>query len=259
MSQDDHTADSRVPDDWFVGFHTGLVARFWRAAGATMADRDAELVSSLLALPAGASVIDVPCADGRIALRLAAAGYAVTGIEIASEEVDRARGAAAAAGLGATFLTGDLRDLPDVGPADALVSWGNSFGYLTHPDTVRSLAGMHRLLRPGGRLLLESMTVAESLLTGDIAPWSETEFGGIVMRRTNRYNAAESRLETDYEFSDGSGAVEHAQAAHHVYTAAEVARLLTDAGFTGIRLLGQDGVEPYALGSPRLIAMATAR
>jgi SAM-dependent methyltransferase len=258
MKQADHTPDLRVPDDWFVGFHTGLVARFWRAAGATMADRDAELVSSLLDLPAGASVIDVPCADGRIALRLAAAGYAVTGIEIAADEVDHARAAAAAAGLDATFLTGDLRDLPDAGPADALVSWGNSFGYLQHADTVRSLAGMHRLLRPGGRLLLESMTVAESMLPGEIAPHSETEFGGVVMRRTNRYNAAQSRLETDYEFSDGFGAVERARAAHHVYTAAEVARLLAAAGFTGIRLLGEDGATPYALGSPRLIAVATA-
>ena len=90
-------ADLRVPDDWFVGFHTGLVARFWRAAGATMADRDAALVASLLDLPAGASVIDVPCADGRIALRLAAAGYVVTGIEIAAAEVDHARAAAARA------------------------------------------------------------------------------------------------------------------------------------------------------------------
>ncbi|MBE2317709.1 class I SAM-dependent methyltransferase [Solirubrobacter sp. CPCC 204708] len=254
MSQAEH----RVPDDWFVGFHTGLVARFWRAAGATMADRDAELVAALLDLPAGASIIDVPCADGRIALRLSAAGYAVTGIEIAAAEVEHARAAATAAGLDATFLTGDLRALPALGPADALVSWGNSFGYLPHADTVRSLAGMHRLLRPGGRLLLESMTVAESLLTGEIAPHSETEFGGIVMRRRNRYNAAESRLETDYELSNGSGVVERARAAHHVYTAAEVGRLLAAAGFSAIRLLGEDGERPYTLGSSRLIAVATA-
>lgn len=248
--------DVRVPDDWFVGFHTGLVARFWRAAGATMADRDAAIVRSLLDLPAGASVIDVPCADGRIALRLAAAGYAVTGIEIAAAEVEHAR--TAATGLDATFLVGDLRALPAVGPADALVSWGNSFGYLPHADTVRSLAGMHRLLRPGGRLLLESMTVAESLLPGTLAPRSETAFGGIVMRRTNRYNAAESRLETEYELEDEAGAVERTCAAHYVYTAAEVARLLEAAGFSQVRLLGEDGTAAYALGSPRLIAVATA-
>ena len=31
----------RVPDDWFVGFHKGLAARFWAAAGETMIDADA--------------------------------------------------------------------------------------------------------------------------------------------------------------------------------------------------------------------------
>ena len=86
--------DTRIADDWFVGFHTGLVARFWRAAGATMAEQDAQVVAGLLALPRGATVIDVPSGDGRIALRLAAAGHAVTGIEIAAAEVEFARSAA---------------------------------------------------------------------------------------------------------------------------------------------------------------------
>ena len=251
--------DTRVADDWYVGFHTGLIARFWRAAGATMAEQDARVVAELLALPPGSSVIDVPCGDGRIAIRLAAAGLAVTGIELAAEEVGRARRAAEEAGVAARFVCGDLRDLPDAGPVDGLVSWGNSFGYLAPADTVRSLAGMHRLLRPGGRLVLESMTVAESLLPGGIQPHSEVEFGGIRMARSNRYNAAESRLETDYVLTDESGAVERASAAHHVHTAAEVVRLLHGAGFGDVRLLGGDGGSaPYALGAPRLIAVATA-
>ncbi len=250
--------EKRVADDWFVGFHTGLVARFWRAAGATMADQDAELVAGLLALPHGASVIDVPCGDGRIALRLAAAGLAVTGIEIAAAEVELARRAAAEAGLAARFLAGDLRDLPDLEPVDGLVSWGNSFGYLPPPDTVRSLAAMHRLIRPGGRLVLESMTVAESLLPGGIKPHSEIEFGGIRMARTNRYNAAESRLETDYVFTGEDGTVERSRAAHHVHTAAEVVRLLRSAGFGDVRILNGDGATPYQLGDPRMIAVATA-
>ena len=45
------------------------------------------------------------------------------------------------------------------------LSWGNSFGYLVPADTARSLAGMRAALRPGGRLVLESVTVAETYLT----------------------------------------------------------------------------------------------
>jgi SAM-dependent methyltransferase len=248
----------RVPDDWYVGFHEGLIARFWREAGATMADDDAALVLSLLALPPGASVLDVPCGDGRLTVRLAAAGLAATGVDLAAAEVERARAVAAAAGVVARFLPGDLRALPDVGPFDAVLSWGNSFGYLMPDDTARSLAGMHRLLRPGGRLVLESGTIAESLLTAAIAPRSEHEFAGVRMRKENRYRPAESRLETEYEFEDADGRIEHARAAHHVHTAGEVVRMLHAAGFGAVQLRGADGAAPYELGSGRLIAVATA-
>jgi hypothetical protein len=138
------------------------------------------------------------------------------------------------------------------------VSWGNSFGYLLPRDSARSLAAMHRALRPGGRLILETATVAESLLTGGVEPRLEYEFGGVRMRGENRYRVAESRLETELVFEDAAGRVEHARAAHHVHTAGEIARMLDDAGFGAIELRGADGIAAYELGSPRLIAVATA-
>jgi ubiquinone/menaquinone biosynthesis C-methylase UbiE len=248
-----------VPDDWFAGFHRGLAARFWRAAGATTADDDARLVGELLGLPPGASVLDVPCGDGRLTVRLAAAaGHAATGIDLAAGEVERARRAAAESGVDARFVVGDLRALPDVGVVDGIVSWGNSFGYLVPADTARSLAGMHRALRPAGRLVLESATVAESLLVGGVGAGNQHEFGGVRMTSTNHYRAAESRLESDYVFEDADGLVEYARAAHHVHTTGEIVRLLHGAGFGDVRLLGADGASAYEVGSGRLIAVATA-
>ena len=249
---------ARVPDDWFVGFHHGLAARFWHAAAATMADNDARLIRRLLGLAPGAAVLDVPCGHGRLTVRLAAAGYVATGVDIAAGEVELARRAAAEAAVEARFVVGDLRALPDVGPVDAVVSWGNSFGYLTPADTARSLAAMRRALRPRGRLLIESATIAESLLVGGIKPRSQREFGGVRMTSTNTYRAGESRLESDYVFEDADGVVEHGRAAHHVHTAGELVRLLEGAGFADVSLLGGDGSSEYALGSPRLIAVASA-
>ena len=245
----------RVPDEWFVGFHQGLAARFWRAAAAAMAEDDVRVVRRLLGDPP-ASVLDVPCGDGRISIRLAAAGYEATGVDIVASEVAQARRAAAEAGVAARFEVGDLRALPDVGPVDAIVSWGNSFGYLVPADTARSLAGMHAALRPGGRLVLESATVAETYLVGGVEPRTEWEYGGVRLTAENHYRVSESRLESEFTFEDGEGHVEHASAAHHVHTSGEVVRLLRQAGFGDIELLGADGVAPYEVGSPKLIAVA---
>ena len=122
--------------------------------------------------------------------------------------------------------------------------------------TARSLASMRAALRPRGRLVLESMTVAESFLVAGFKPSTEWEYGGIRLSATNHYRVSESRLESDFTFEDAEGHVEHTRAAHHVHTSGEVVRLLQQAGFGEIELLGSDGVEPYALGSPRLVAVA---
>jgi ubiquinone/menaquinone biosynthesis C-methylase UbiE len=248
-------AFARVPDDWYVGFHTGLAASFWRAVGATTADRDAQLVRELLG-PEVRTVLDVPCGDGRLTIRLAAAGLTATGVDIASAEVEHARRAAERESAQTRFLVGDLRALPDVGPVDAVVSWGNSFGYLTPAETARSLGEMHRVLRPGGRLVLESMSVAESMLVGDLSATAEYEFGGIRMTMANRYRPAESRMESDLVFEDSDGHVERGRVAHHVHTTGEVVRLLEAAGFREVVLLDGDGTSPYELGSSKLIVVA---
>ena len=247
----------RVPDDWFVDFHRGLAARFWRAAAATMTHEDMQLVLPLLKLPDGGRVLDAPCGDGRLTVALAAAGYQAVGVDVAVEELERGRTAAEAATVPATFMEGDLRTLPVVKPVDAVLSWGNSFGYLAPGDTVRALGGMRWALRPGGRLVLESHTVAESLLVAGVRPRTEHEFGGVRMTARNHYRVAESRLETDYVFEDQAGSIERARGAHHVHTAGELVRLLHAAGFAEVALLAGDAATPYELGAPRLIAVAT--
>ena len=242
-----------MSDEWYVGFHEGLVARFWRAAAATMLEADLKVVLGLLPEPP-ASVLDVPCGDGRLTLGLANAGYAATGIDISALEIEHARERSA----GTRFEVGDLRSLPDLGRFDAVLSWGNSFGYTTPAETPLALASLRRALKPGGRLILESLTVAESFLPGGLATHSEYEYGGITMRGVNTYRPEESRYESVWTLTDGAGRVEHASGAHHVHTSGEVVRLLKAAGFRDVELRGPDGRQRYAVGDHRLIAVATA-
>jgi SAM-dependent methyltransferase len=247
----------QIADDWFVGFNTGLKARFWRAASEPSADADAQAVAALLDLPAGARVLDAPCGAGRIAVRLAERGLDVLGLDISGEEVEEGRRVAAERANSARFEEGDLRALPPEG-FDAVVCWGNSFGYLPHGGTVEHLASARRALCDGGRLVLETMTAAESLLPAFRAE-IEYEAGGVTMTARQEYDPRHSRLLGDFEFADGRGHTESAAVIHYVYTVGEVVRLLEGAGFRVDELLG-NALErtPYVVGASRLVALATA-
>ena len=74
---------------------------------------------------------------GRIAVRLAKRGLDVTGVDISAPELGAARAAAAERGVEVRFEQGDVRELPEE-EFDALVCWGNSFGYMPpgRPSTI---------------------------------------------------------------------------------------------------------------------------
>lgn len=247
----------QVSDDWFVDFMEGLAAQFWRGAAEPWADDDAAAIAALLDLPAGGRVLDAPCGAGRIAVRLAERGLEVSGIDISAPEIAEARRVAAERGVDVRYEVADVREAP-TRQYDAFVCWGNSFGYLPHEGTVEQLNAARRALRTGGRLVLETATVAESAF-----PLNESldhDVDGVRMRGRHRYDVRRSRIVTELELSAPGREPERAVSVHHVYTAAEIVRLLEGAGFTVDELLGDPGARtPFELGSRRLVVLARAR
>jgi ubiquinone/menaquinone biosynthesis C-methylase UbiE len=110
-------------------------------------------------LPPGGRVLELGCGNGRVALALAARGFAVEGIDISPAMIDEARAAATAAGVDASFRVGDAVELPqDEGGLDAVVFACNGIGHLTREGKVACLSEMRRVLRPGGIALLSLRT-----------------------------------------------------------------------------------------------------
>jgi SAM-dependent methyltransferase len=105
-------------------------------------------------LPPGARVLDCACGIGALAVGLAQRGFAVAASDASTPMVERTRALAAAHGVA---LEAEVRRWEDLeGPAvfDAVFCVGNS---LTHARERRAaLAGMARVLRPGGLLALTS-------------------------------------------------------------------------------------------------------
>ena len=99
----------------------------------------------------------MPCGHGRLSRRLAAAGMAVTGVDLTPAYVEDARADPQLRPGSVTYLEGDIRALPVDGPFDAVVCWLNSFGYYDDDDCHKVLEEFHRVLRPGGKVAIDQM------------------------------------------------------------------------------------------------------
>jgi 2-polyprenyl-3-methyl-5-hydroxy-6-metoxy-1,4-benzoquinol methylase len=102
-----------------------------------------------LALPKGSTVLDAPCGGGSLAASLREAGYDAHGVDI---------GGAGAALLGAAYHDADLNGRLPFG--DALFDVVLSIEGIEHlEDRYRYLRELHRVLRPGGTLILTTPNI----------------------------------------------------------------------------------------------------
>lgn len=108
-------------------------------------DRVVELTS-----PApGARGLDLACGTGDLAIRLAGRGVAVVGVDLAVPMIRLARRKAEARRV--TFVAADITCLPVADACVDLVTAG--YALRNVPDLDTALLEMHRVLRPGGRIV----------------------------------------------------------------------------------------------------------
>lgn len=97
-------------------------------------------------------VVDLGSGTGACALIAAGLGHRVRGYDASPGMVAAARAAARAAGVEATFATALIADIPAEDACADIVTLRNVLWTLEQP--MQALRTAHRLLRPGGRLVV---------------------------------------------------------------------------------------------------------
>lgn len=98
---------------------------------------------------APASVLDAGCGTGRVAIELARRGVAVTGVDLDTDMLDRARAKAP----DIPWHGADLATLDLGRPFDVVVAAGNVIPFVAEADRPAAVGAMARHLAPGGRLV----------------------------------------------------------------------------------------------------------
>jgi SAM-dependent methyltransferase len=229
-----------MTSDWYNDFFEGITIDMWRqAVQPEWTTAEVDFVQRQLELTSGAHVLDIPCGHGRHAIELARRGYRVTGIDISTDALAYAKSDADAAGASVEWRKSSMQDLDESAAYDGAIHMGNSFGYMTHELTCQFLDRVSRALNPGARLVIDYGAVAEGVLVKLKEAFEKFDgtMGDIHVDIQNDYDIAHSRLDTTFRFTR-NGHTETRQSRQHVYTIAEIGRMLEAAGMTVLNVYG---------------------
>lgn len=217
----------------------------------------ADKIERALGLGQPAQILDVPCGDGRISLELAARGHDVTGVDLTARFLAEAERRAGERGLSVRWEQRDMRDLAFDSEFDAALNFGGSFGYFDDEGNERVTAGLYRVLRPGGRFLIDLLT-PETIFPRFRERFWLTSREALVLSE-NHYAYETGRIDTDWTVVAPDGLRETRHSSIRLYTYRELLGLLRAAGFARMEGFDAADLQPFTLGASRLILIATKR
>jgi len=131
--------------------------------------REVDFLLEELGLPMGGSVLDVGCGTGRHSVELAKRGYVVSGLDLSSEMLSRAKDAADAAGVHVEWIRSDATRFSFPGKFDAAICLcEGAFGLLGRADDpieqpLSILRNVSRSLKPQAKAVCTVLNGAAML------------------------------------------------------------------------------------------------
>ena len=211
-------------------------------------------VIAKLGLEPGAAVLDLGCGPGRHSLEMARRGLRVTGVDRTASYLAKARALAEEQGLDVEFIQDDMRQFVREAAFDGAMLMFTSFGYFEDPaENHAVLANVYRSLKAGGALIIEMM--GKEVLARIFLPRSWSEQDGVLFLE-------ERSISKDWSWIDNrwimirDGERSEFKISHWLYSAAELARMSEQAGFSQVEFYGDLEGAPYDHTAKRLVAVA---
>ena len=249
-------------EDWFKN------PDFWEQYRPLMFDPDrmedtpleVDGMISLAEVREGSAVLDLCCGEGRHAFEFARRGYRVTGVDITEPYLRQAEKTRKESGLEVRFLKQDIRKFHEDGSFDFAFNFFTSFGYFDDPeDDLRFCRNVCRSLKPGGRFLIDTIGKETAALKFRPTEWFQRDGFCIMLeyKITDGWTHIENRWLFVSDDHDNPGILHETKFRHRLYSAVEMAQLLTEAGFSEVRFYGSLDGRPYDHKAERMLVVAS--
>jgi len=195
---------------WWTGFFDDNWNRLgFESIEAEQTQRETDFIIQALGLEKTTRVLDLACGVGRHSLELARRGFrSVVGLDFTQTYIKRAMMKAKHEGLKVEFVRGDMKDLPFEDESfDAVLNYYTSFGYFEREeDNQRVLAEVARVLKPGGRFLLDAISRDYIVRHFSRRGWSEHD--GEYLLEERAFDLTSSRINSVWTYVTRKGRVE---------------------------------------------------
>jgi ubiquinone/menaquinone biosynthesis C-methylase UbiE len=200
----------------------------------------------------GAAILDCPCGFGRHSLVLARAGYRVTGADRSQALLDEARRQAGDTEL--ELIQADYRELPFADASfDAVLNLFTALGYVGKEGDGQALREFRRVLKPGGRLVVETMQRDRLARIYSPRTWDRIPTGFVLEERT--FDQAEGVMRASFIYIRESGEQLEYPYTIRCYTPSELVEMARESGFETVKTYGGFDGEELTLDA-RLVLVA---
>jgi len=206
-----------------------------------------------LSLEKRMKILDFACGHGRHANRLAALGYAVTGVDRSRDFLAIADDDAKRRNVTVRYLCADVRKYMVVKEYDRVVHLYSSFGYFSDADNGQVLRNIAASLRPDGQFCFDILNRDASLR--DLPRCAVREKNRDLMIDRNRFDPITGRLH-NARIIIRNGQRRDAPFFLRLYNPIEIVALLEQKGLHTEKIFGDWTGTPFDGESKRMIIVA---
>jgi cyclopropane fatty-acyl-phospholipid synthase-like methyltransferase len=244
-----------VENEWYENFFSGLNCEMWeKAVTPEWTTREANFLIATLNVKPGATLLDIPCGNGRHTVELAKRGFRLTGLDISAEYVQKLNQQVETEQLPVEVIHGNILTTEIAHTFDGAYCMGNSFGYVNSEGMNVFVKKIAAALKPGARFVVNSGLVAESILP-NFPKTNRYVLGDLTMDINNSYVIDESYMATQLTYTKAARTEVH-NFKHYVYTLSEIKRWMERYGMRTIAVYNSTEMEPYKLGDQQMYLVA---
>lgn len=216
-----------------------------------------DFLEKKLHLKKGSRILDCPCGHGRHSIELARRGYGVTGQDINSFFLNKAKKASTFSNLSVNWIKGDMRKVQFENEFDVILCLFSSLGYFERDVEHQKVFDQNaKALKFGGRFVLDVINRDYFVRTYQKRSWKKLADGSIVICENDFDHLTGRNLEKRLRMWK-NGKREEVSHFVRIYTIPELVAMLNNSGLNISEMYGDFNANPITFFSKRYILIAT--